>query len=85
MNIEEAFKQIEIFYQSITDQCILSCSYEKVKTFETPFKKWFREEVPAPGYSRKSGIYIFSNIKKEVLYVGKAASGQFRCRNLWEI
>ena len=76
MKIEEAFKQIEIFYQSIRSMHP-ELSFEKVKTFETPFKKWFREEAPAPGYSRKSGIYIFSNIKKEVLYIGKAASDNF--------
>ena len=39
-----------------------------------PFKNWFREEVPALGYSKKSGIYLFSNIAREILYIGKAAS-----------
>ncbi|MBU1053043.1 MAG: hypothetical protein KKC46_04335 [Proteobacteria bacterium] len=76
MKLEEAFKQVEKFYQAIKS-IHSELTYEKLKTCETPFKKWFRKEVPAPGYSKKSGVYIFSNIEEEILYIGKAASDNF--------
>ena len=67
MKKQEAFNQIEKFYQSIKS-IHPELTYEKVKTCEAPYKKWFREEVPAPGYSKKSGIYSFSNIDKNILW-----------------
>lgn len=73
MKIEEAFKQIEKLYESI-NSIHPELSYEIVKTPEGPFKSWFREEVPALGYSKKSGVYLFSNSEHVIYYIGKAAS-----------
>ena len=76
MKIDEAFQYIEVLYHSIRPSHP-DLAYEKVDTHETLFKYWFREEVPARGYSKKSGVYIFSTIEKEILYIGKAASDNF--------
>lgn len=76
MKINEAFKQVEKLFQAIKP-IHPDLEYEKMEKDKTPFKKWFREEVPAAGYSKKSGIYIFSNSEEDILYIGKAASDNF--------
>lgn len=76
MKLEETFQQVEKFYQAIKS-IHPELSYEKINTCPDPFKNWFRKEVPAPGYSKKSGVYIFSNIEKEILYIGKAGADNF--------
>lgn len=47
---------------------------EVVPSREKLFKDWFREEVPYKDFSKKSGVYIFSDINNNILYIGKAAS-----------
>jgi hypothetical protein len=44
-----------------------------LETSNEPFNKWFRNDVPCKGYSKKSGIYIFTDKECNILYIGKAA------------
>lgn len=34
----------------------------------------FREELPAPGALRRSGVYFITDLNQEILYIGKATS-----------
>ena len=78
MKVTAAFSQIEQFANSInTGLASMSFAYEILNTSKKPFKEWFRDEVPCKGYSKQSGIYIFSDSESNVLYIGKAASNNF--------
>lgn len=73
MKLKDAYRQIDCFIKALaTIHPELSCN--KIKSRGGPFKKWFRDEVPADGYCKKSGVYIFSNLDSDILYIGKAAA-----------
>lgn len=76
MKVKDALHQISIFSNSISS-LHPEFSYEIVECWDHPFKEWFREEVPAKGYSKESGVYLFSNQEAEILYVGKAGANNF--------
>jgi len=76
MKTKEAFRQFEKFLHSISS-LHPELLYEIVQSWKGPFRDWFRKEVPANGYSKKSGVYIFSSIESDILYIGKAAANNF--------
>ena len=75
MKVEDAFCQIENFWSALKNgHSQMSFKFEKAKTWEGPFKDWFREEVPGNRISKESGVYIFADNEQNILYIGKAAS-----------
>ena len=76
MKLKEAYLQIDYFFNSLKS-IHPELSYEKIPSRKGPFKEWFREEVPADGFCKKSGVYIFSNDDSDILYIGKAAANNF--------
>jgi hypothetical protein len=75
MKVHDAFTQIKNLCNALKMYPEMSFKYTQVKSWEGPFKDWFREEVPGKGISKKSGVYIFSDNESNILYIGKAASG----------
>jgi hypothetical protein len=76
VQIKDALHQINVFSHSI-NSIHPEYSYEIVKCWDGPFREWFRKEVPATGYSKQSGVYLFSNRESEILYIGKAGANNF--------
>lgn len=47
------------------------------KRWGVPFHECFRKEIPAEGLSDKSGVYFLLDENDNVLYIGKATTGNF--------
>lgn len=78
MKVKNALSQIDKFCKALNiEYPEMSFPYEIVASWEGPFKNWFRKEVPGIGFSKKSGVYIFSDNESNILYIGKAASENF--------
>ena len=74
MLIETCIEKVKKLQDLITKE-IPELKFEYQKFIgESLFKDSFRNDVPAEGISKKSGIYFITDAKDKVLYIGKAAS-----------
>jgi len=73
MKVDDAIQELVRFKNALAAVCPeMSFETKEATSYDKPFRECFRQEMPGPGASKKSGVYFISDVDRTVLYIGKA-------------
>lgn len=83
MRVDSAIKELRLLSQAVgTASPSMVFKIHEVSSYNTPFKKCFRKEIPGPNASMKSGVYFITDLTNNILYIGKATTDNL-AREIW--
>ncbi|HFD15185.1 MAG TPA: hypothetical protein ENJ38_02640 [Rhodospirillales bacterium] len=82
--IDALFGELERFRAVLERQLpAMAFATPRIVKREAPFARWFREKVPDPSSSTKSGVYFIAAPDREILYIGKATRNNLAAQ-IWQ-
>ena len=76
MKIDEAFDELLCFQAALLkERPFMKFDIAFVQSPSEPFKSWCdKVEVPGENASKKNGVYFITDLKENILYIGKAGA-----------
>ncbi len=75
IKISEGFEIIKNLSETLQNNIPdMSFNFAIVKKRSTPFKDWYKMEVPGETASKQSGVYFIADLEENILYIGKAGA-----------